>query len=670
MGMPIYQLSKELGIPNNELLVLLEKQGVAVNPPPDWVEESEAKALIEKLAKKGESSQTKKLAETTPESKVGQQGLEGNLREVNQISIKPPIAVRELASLMKLKPFKIIAKLQKLGKFADMNQIIEEELAVQLAEEHGFELEIRHRGTASAKQKPVKEKKSLSQLPLEPKAPVVCVLGHVDHGKTTLLDKIRKANVTASESGGITQHMGAYRIVHDGHPITFLDTPGHAAFSKIRQRGAMVMDVAILVVGADDGFMPQTDEALKFAKKENVPIIVAINKVDVKGADINKVKEQMQQRGITSEDWGGETLCMPISALKEEGLGELLNSILLQTEILELKAPKQGLARGVVIESQVDPEKGSSATIILEEGTLKLRDVIVAGKTYARVRALLDENSNQLVEVFPSMPAKVLGWSHIPEVGTEFEMVKNEKAAKDFVEAFKREHVNRPSFEDAKASITDLDSLMSALDKKNDKVLKIVIKADVQGSLEAGVDLLKSIKTELVKLEVIDASVGVISKKDVDLADSSKAVIVGFGVKFDVGVPAQIKRSGVKVLQSSIIYELVDLVKETMSELLDPEYKEVVVGKVEVRAVFASGKGKVAGCMVVDGVVNRGSYARLFRKGKEILKGKVETLRRFKDDVNEVKSGYECGIALGAWNDYEQGDLIELFQVKESRPSL
>lgn len=589
------------------------------------------------------------------------------------IQVKPPIVVRDFAGLIGMKPFKLISELMDAGIFAGMNQTIEEDVAAKLAEKHGFKLEVRHRGEEQAPAKAKQKQQLAADDPalLESRPPVVCVLGHVDHGKTTLLDSIRKANVVSGEAGGITQHIGAYQVEQNDHKITFIDTPGHAAFSKMRERGANVTDVAILVVAADDGFMPQTDEALKFAQKANVPVVVAINKMDAKGANIDRVKQQMQERNIAPEDWGGETLCAPVSAINHEGIPELLELVLLQAEILELQANPKCDAEGIIVESQVEQGRGSTATVIVQKGTLKPGSALVCGPNYCKVRAMLDDSGKQLKAAPPSTPVRIMGWSDAPEAGQTFIAVKNDKVARreaeENAEKLKKETLDRQ----AKANTPmDLDDFLGMIDEKQAKVLRVIVKADVHGSMEAVIGMLEAIKSDKVNLEVIESDVGLVSKNDVVLADSSDATIVAFNTKMESGVQAQAKHGDVHIIQHNIIYELVDQVKEAMAELLEPEARENKLGAAEVRAVFPVGKGFVAGCMVTEGIIKRDAFARLLRKDEVVHEGRIGALKRFKDDATEVRAGYECGANITGCNDYEEKDIIEAYEIVEFRPSL
>ncbi len=597
---------------------------------------------------------------------------------VKIIHLKPPIIVRDFAVALGLKPFKLISELMEMSIFASMNQSIDEAVATKLAEKHGFLLEIKHRGETQApvvtpeKAKISKEEKAREEdiKNLVTRPPVVVILGHVDHGKTSLLDAIRKANVAAGEAGGITQHIGAYQVEHNGRKITFLDTPGHAAFTKMRARGAAVTDIAVLVVAADDGFMPQTDEALKHALDAKVALMVAVNKMDVKGANLDRVKQQMQERQITPEDWGGETVTVPVAAIKGQGIPELLEMILLQADVLELKANPKAEASGVVIESEVEVGRGPLATVIVQRGTLRVGDAIVCGPHYAKVRAMFDDQGNNIKEAPPAMPVRVIGWSGAPDSGAKFVSAKNareaEKLAEEAEDLLKKSTVT----EDAAPKDVSLDALFANIAATQAKVLRVVIKSDVYGSLEAVKNVLEGIKSTKVSLDIVASDVGIITKNDVLMASTAKAVIIGFNTKQENGVTALTKHHGVTIENFSIIYELGDRVRDMMADLLDPDLKENKLGGAEVRQVFPVAKGFVAGCLVTEGKITRNATARV-RRGKEsVFEGKVGTLRRFKDDANEVRAGLECGIRLDGFDGYQPGDRIECFEIQKVRASL
>jgi translation initiation factor IF-2 len=602
--------------------------------------------------------------------------------DIKTIHLKPPIVVRDFAPALGLKPFKLISELMEMGIFASMNQTLDEAVAVKVAEKHGFLLEIKHRADAAAQQA-AKEKAKEKKNPDEEEAknlvtrpPVVCILGHVDHGKTSLLDTIRKANVASGEQGGITQHIGAYQIEFKGKKITFLDTPGHAAFTKMRSRGASVTDVAILVVAADDGFMPQTDEALKIAlsvkeqQPEKFALIVAVNKMDVKGANLDQVKGQMQQRNIAPEDWGGETVTVPVSAIKGTGIDELLEMVVLQSEVLELKANPKAEASGAVIESQIDVGRGPLATVIVQRGTLRVGDAVVCGPHWARVRAMFDDQGRNLKEAPPSTPVRVIGWSGAPDSGASFKVVKNARDAEKLAEEEQYRLKKITTASDAAPKEVSVESLFANIAATQQKTLKVILKTDVYGSTEAVRHILEGIKSTKVSLEVVSSEVGLISKNDVLMAGTGGAVIIGFNTKLENGVTPLAKHHGVRIETFGIIYELGDKVREMMADLLDPDLKEIKLGAAEVRATFPQGKGFVAGCLVTEGKINRNTSARL-RRGKEIVyEGKIATLKRFKDDANEVRAGLECGIKLDDFNGYQPGDIIECLEIQKVRASL
>ncbi len=602
------------------------------------------------------------------------------------VTVRPPIVVRDFAISLNMKPFQVVSDLMALGKVVAVNTVIDEADAQLVAERHGFKLEIRHRGEGVQPIKKVEVKPNEDDPALQQgRPPVVCVLGHVDHGKTTLRDFVRKANVAAGEAGGITQRIGAYSVTYagenpeyKGRTVTFLDTPGHAAFAKMRERGASVTDVAVLVVAADDGFMPQTDEALKFAQKHARAIVTAINKTDAKGANVDRVKQQMQQRGITPEDWGGETIAVPVSALKGDGMDNLIESILLQSDVLELKANPKCPAQGVIIESQKETGRGPTATIIVQKGTLKPGDAFVCGETWCKVRALMDERGQRLQSVGPGCPALVLGWEDVPAPGAHFRCVKNDREARDIAEeaalaarkASEDAIARAPAVSVGKPGMSDLEKLMAALATDKDKVLRVLLKADVNGTLEALRGCLEAIPNDKVTLEIVGGSVGAITQGDVALAEASKATIIAFDAKADTGVQPLLKRAGIRVISHDIIYMLIELVKEAMTELLDPILRENKLGSAEVRAVFDLSKAMVAGCMVSEGLLRRSAKARLIRKGQVIHTGTLETLKRFKDDASEVKAGFECGARISGYDTYAVGDVLECFEVLEVRPTL
>jgi translation initiation factor IF-2 len=587
------------------------------------------------------------------------------------IIIKPPIVVRELAAQLKQKPFKIIADLMGLNVFATVNQAIDEKIAQQLCAKYGFRFEVEKRergaGVVHAIEKQIELDIEDKPETLKPRAPVVTIMGHVDHGKTSLLDVIRKANVAAGESGGITQHIGAYTISVP-HPerkkdlaqITFLDTPGHAAFSSMRARGANVTDIVVLVVAANDGVMPQTLEALAHAKAAKVPILVAVNKIDHPNANAMKVRQQLQDKGLVPDDWGGDTIFVECSALTKAGIDKLLEMILLQADLLELKANPNRNAKGNVIESGVEPG-GPTATVLVRKGTLHVGDIILCGEFYGRVRALINEEGQRLKEAGPSVAVRVLGLNGVPDAGLEFSVVEDEKAARELAEQRFLE-ARAAGQEDKKVT---LENLFATLAANQDKVLRVVVKADTQGSVEAIVEALKKIEAEKVSLEIIHSDVGTITENDVALASASSAVILGFHTRLDSTAAEKAKHAGVQIKLYAIIYELIDQVKEAMAGLLDPLVKETIVGSAEIRQIFELSKGvPVAGCMVSSGRIVKGKV-RVRRRKDVIYEGICQSLRRFQDEVNEVRAGMECGIRIEGYSDFEVGDAIECYSIEK-----
>jgi len=583
------------------------------------------------------------------------------------IHIKPPIIVRELAQQIGLKPFQLIHDLMDMNIFAAINHTIEPDIASAICKKHGytFEVEKREKGAGvhtrpvivEEPPPPVIEKEE----ELKPRAPIVTFMGHVDHGKTSLMDAIRKSRVVAGEAGGITQHIGAYSVNYNGQQITFLDTPGHEAFTAMRARGAKVTDVVVLVVAADDGIMPQTNEAINHAKAAKVPIIVAINKIDLSSANVDRVKTQLQEKGLTPEDWGGETICIPVSATKAKGIDRLLEMILLQAEIMELKASPTVLPRATVIEAQVEPGRGPTATVIVQMGTLRVGQPFICGSFWGKVKSLINDAGQSVKEAKPATPVKVLGFTGLPNAGDELTVMEAEKS----VRALSEERL--ADLRNQKLSMPQRATLESLFDTMGDdhKTLQIILKCDVQGSAEALAAALNQIESKKIDLEIIHVGVGPISESDVLLATASNAVIIGFNVKVENQAASAAKREGIQIKLYSIIYELIDQVKEAMVGMLDPEIRETVVGHAEVRQVFELSKGTVAGSFVLDGRIARTGRARVLRRRQPIYDGGIATLRRFQDDVKEVRAGVECGIKLGDFTEYEVGDIIECYNLEK-----
>jgi translation initiation factor IF-2 len=583
------------------------------------------------------------------------------------VHIKPPIIVRELAQRIGIKPFQLISDLMEMNIFAAINHAIEPDVAAAICKKHGFvfEVEKREKGGGVHKPEPVVEKPPVAVIPpekeLQPRPPIITFMGHVDHGKTSLMDAIRKTRVAAGEAGGITQHIGAYTVTYNDQKITFLDTPGHEAFTAMRARGANVTDIVVLVVAADDGIMPQTIEAINHAKAAKVPIIVAINKIDLISANPDRVKTQLQERGLAPEDWGGNTICCPVSATKGTGIDHLLEMMLLQAEIMELKASPSVPARGTVIEAQLEPGRGPTTTVVVRVGTLTVGQAFICGNYWGKVKSLIGDGGQNLKEAGPSTPVKVLGFTGLPNAGDELLVMDSERSARSLSEERLLE------LRTQKLAMPQRATLESLFDNLGDgkKQLQMILKCDVQGSCEAIAAALGQIESKKIDLEIIHAGVGAISESDVLLASASNAVIVGFNVKTENQAAAAAKREGIQIKLFSIIYELIDQIKEAMVGMLDPEIREAVTGHAEVRQVFELSKGTVAGCYVTDGRIIRSGRARVLRKRQPIYDGGMATLRRFQDDVKEVRAGVECGCKLGDFNEYEVGDIIECYTLEK-----
>lgn len=575
-----------------------------------------------------------------------------------EVELGESITVGQLSQKMSVKANEVIKALMNLGVMANLNQAIDRDTATLIVEEFGHSVKVLD---ADAVEKSLEEDMALAGEE-KPRAPVVTVMGHVDHGKTSLLDYIRKTQVVRGEAGGITQHIGAYRVKTEHGEICFIDTPGHAAFTAMRARGAQCTDIVILVVAADDGVMPQTEEAIAHARAANVPLVVAINKIDLDGADPERVKNELSSKGVIPDDWGGDTQFAPVSASTGEGVDDLLEAILLQAEILELKAVYDGPARGVVIESELDRGKGPVATLLVQNGTLNQGDVIVAGQQFGRVRALTDENGKPVKSVGPATPVAMLGLDGTPAAGDPFLVASDERRAREVAE-FRRDKANDQRLASPAAS---LDTLLESFGNEEVKYLNIVVKADVRGSLEAIVSALGDLGNEEVKVNVVFSGVGAIAESDVNYAITAGAVIFGFNVRADAAARKLIESEGLDLRYYKVIYDLVDDVKAALSGMLSPEVREEIVGIAEVRDVFQSKKfGSIAGCRVIEGTVYKDKKIRVLRDNVVIFEGELESLRRFKDEVNEVRNGTECGIGVRNYNDVRVGDQIEVFDTRE-----
>ena len=581
------------------------------------------------------------------------------------VVIGETITVAELANKMATKATEIIKAMMKMGEMVTINQVLDQETAQLVAEELGHKVILRNENEL--------EEEVLGDRDVHAekvtRAPVVTIMGHVDHGKTSLLDYIRKAKVAAGEAGGITQHIGAYHVeMDDGKMITFLDTPGHAAFTSMRARGAKVTDIVVLVVAADDGVMPQTIEAIQHAKAAGAPLVVAVNKIDKPEANPDRVEQELLQHEVISEKFGGDVQFVPVSAKKGTGVDDLLGAILLQSEVLELTAVKDGMASGVVIESYLDKGRGPVATILVQSGTLRKGDIVLCGFEYGRVRAMRDENGKEIDEAGPSIPVEVLGLSGVPAAGDEATVVRDEKKAREV--ALHRQGKFR-EVKLARQQKAKLENMFSNMTEGDVAELNIIVKADVQGSVEAIIQSLQDLSTDEVKVKVVGSGVGGISETDATLAAASNAIIVGFNVRADASARRIIEAENIDLRYYSIIYELLNDVKAAMSGMLQPEFKQEIIGLAEVRDVFKHPKfGAIAGCMVTEGVVKRNNPIRVLRDNVVIFEGELESLRRFKDDVAEVRNGMECGIGVKNYNDVKVGDQIEVFEVVEIKRSI
>lgn len=613
-----------------------------------------------KLANKQPKSKKPRRDETENNSAENKSGRNDKQNEIKIITIKDGLTVKELADKLGRSSAEIIKKLILQGIMATINHELDYESAEKIAEQYGVL-------TEKEEVKDVEEVliNDVEDDPrdLKPRPPVVTIMGHVDHGKTSLLDSIRETRVTQTEAGGITQHIGAYTVDIKNNKITFLDTPGHEAFTAMRARGAQATDIAVLVVAADDGVMPQTIEAINHSKAANVPIIVAINKMDKATANPDRVKQELTEYGLVAEDWGGDTICVPVSAKTKDGIDTLLEMILLVAEMQELKANPDRPAKGVVVESKLDKGRGPVATILIKNGTIRVGDPIVAGLSYGKVRAMFDDKGRKVKSAGPSIPVEVLGFNEVPDAGDIMYVVNDEKTARSIVDSRVATNRNNMLNEVHRVSLEDL---FDQIKQGKVKELNIIVKADVQGSVEAVTQALERLSNEEVKVSVIHGGVGAISEADVTFALASNAVIIGFNVRPDTKTRSYAEKEKVDIKTYRIIYEAIEDVESAMKGMLDPEYKEVVQGRVEVRATFkVSSVGTIAGCYVTEGKINRNNDIRVIRNGIVVYEGKLASLKRFKDDVKEVASGYECGLSIEKFNDIKEGDVIESYSMEQ-----
>lgn len=581
-----------------------------------------------------------------------------------EIAIPEAITVADLAHKMSIKASEVVKKLMTMGMMVTINQSIDQDTAMLIVEELG------HKAIAAKANDPesfLDDVVEHSESAKVHRAPVVTVMGHVDHGKTSLLDYIRKAKVAAGEAGGITQHIGAYHVETENGMVTFLDTPGHEAFTALRARGAQLTDIVILVVAADDGIMPQTIEAINHSKSAGVPIVVALNKMDKQGANPDKIKQELTAHEVVAEDWGGDVMCIPVSAKTGMGIDELLQAVLLQAEVLELTAQIDSPAKAVVIESKLDKGRGSVVTVLVQAGTLHKGDIVLAGTCYGRVRAMLDERGRPVESAGPSIPVEILGLADVPSAGDDLIVVKDERKARE-IASFRDEKMKQERL--MKQQAAKLENLFAASGSQEVKNLNIIIKSDVQGSYEALTHSLQRLSNEEVQVQVVHAAVGGINESDINLAIASNAIVVGFNTRADNNAKKLAENNNIEIRYYNIIYEIIDDVKAALSGLLSPEQREVITGNIQIRQVFTFGKMSIGGCMVLDGIVKRSSRIRIIRDSMVVHTGELSGLKRFKDDVKEVKAGYECGLSVKDYNDLKEGDVVEAFEITEVERTL
>lgn len=677
----IYELARELELDSKDVLRIAGDLGYDVKNHMSNLEPHEAVKVRDAIlnpntaqqsGKSSEAQSQKQVAEKAPHRpESGKNSSEKPAKLGKDNSPKPRQVVvsgtghtvGELEKLFKLPATQIIKALMSLGVMASINQHLDIETIEIVAAQVGVEIEIEKSAAEQEKQR-FADMKTSTAVDAEERSPVVTVMGHVDHGKTSLLDAIRHANVTASEAGGITQHIGAYQVEHNGKKIVFLDTPGHEAFTAMRARGTKVTDVAVLVVAADEGVMPQTMEALNHAKAADVPIIVAMNKMDKPGANPDRVKQQLSNHGLMPEDWGGDTIYVEVSAITGDGLEDLLEMILLSAEMLELKASANMLAQGTVIEAKLDKGRGPVATILIQQGTLSVGDSIVCGAAFGKVRAMFNDRGQRIQSSGPSVPVEILGLSDVPPAGEIFHAVDDDKTARSEAEGYSLEH-RETAMTKTRVSLEDVFKQMESAQVKE---LNLLLKSDVQGTTEALKQSLSKVNVKDIKVNIIHDGVGAINLSDVMLASASDAIIIGFNVRPDTQAQKLAEEEKVEIRLYRVIYDVIDDVKRALEGLLEPEFKESVIGRVEVRHTFRHSKlGTIAGCYVTDGKITNRASGRLLRNGVIIYEGKLSSLKRFKEDVKEVSSGYECGIMLENYNDIKEGDQIEAYVMVEEK---
>lgn len=674
----VYELAKELNVSSKDLInLLMEEFGVEVKNHMSVIEDEDATLIKELLGDNSDNEGKKSLVEEYEDElaeslnkgvrkkKKTKKELEQEETEKNAeaacgvIEIGETITVKELCEKLGKPTNDVIKNLIFLGVMAGVNQEIDFSTAEKLCEKYEVLVEKKEEETEL---EAFEEETDIVEENLVKRPPIVTIMGHVDHGKTSLLDAIRHAKVTASEAGGITQHIGAYTVSLNGEKITFLDTPGHEAFTAMRARGAQVTDIVILVVAADDGIMPQTKEAINHCKAAEVPMIVAINKIDRPGANVDRVKQELTEHGLVSEDWGGDTICVPVSAKTGENLESLLEMVLLTAEMQELQADPNRKAKGTVIEAKLDKGRGSVASLLIQNGTLNVGDSILVGSTYGRIRAMFDDRGKKIKSAGPSIPVEILGLSEVPAAGDRFIVCKDEKTARNMAD-IRKQKIKADSHQ--VSNRVSLEDLYSQIKEGKVKELSIVVKADVQGSVEAIRQSLEKLSTDDVKVRVIHGAVGAITETDVTLAAASNALVIGFNVRPDSNATVQSEKENIEIKTYRIIYDAIEDVKSAMIGMLEPEYKEVINGKAEVRMTYKiSNVGTIAGCYVIDGKIVRNSEVRVIRDGIVIFESTLASLKRFKDDAKEVAKGYECGLSVEKFNDLKEGDIIESFTME------
>lgn len=690
----VYELAKELEVSSKDLITLLEEEfNVIVKNHMSVIENEDAELIKELLmGKEGNNedslkenkeeevktdivseyeeliiqdteknkkkrNKNKNFNADKEENKAATNG--ENNDEVSVLEIESTITVKDLAEKLKKPTTEVIKQLILSGVMAAINQEIDFGTAEKVASKFNFQL-VKKEETAPVLEENIDAEDEVDG---EKRPPIVTVMGHVDHGKTSLLDAIRKAKIAEKEAGGITQHIGAYTVTLNDEKITFLDTPGHEAFTAMRARGAQITDVVILVVAADDGVMPQTREAINHCKAANVPMIIAVNKMDKPDANPDRVKQELTEYGLVAEDWGGDTIVVPVSARNKTGIDDLLEMVVLSSEILELKADSSRKAKGTVIEAKLDKGRGAVATLLVQNGTLNVGDSILVGSTYGRIRAMFDDKGKKIKSAGPSIPVEVLGLSDVPSAGDRFNVIKDEKTAREMAESrkqkIKEEHLQS-------THRVSLEDLYSQIQEGKVKELGVIVKADVQGSIEAIKQSLEKLSTDSIKVRVLHGAVGAITETDISLASASNAVVIGFNVRPDNNATALAEKEKVDIKTYRIIYNAIEDIKSAMIGMLEPEYKEVIQGRAEIRQTYKiSNVGTIAGCYVLDGKLTRNSDVRIIRDGIVIFESKFASLKRFKDDVKEVQSGYECGLSIERFNDIKEGDIVEAYAMEE-----